>query len=291
MWRRGVSATVVPHATATVADQGDAMTTRTELSSAAQANGQLWGGQARTWAELQEPINRPLYLAALESARVEPGTRYLDAGCGSGLAASLAAARGAQVSGLDASEALLEIARERTRSGDFRHGELENLPFAAESFDVIAGFNSFQFALRPTVALQEARRVGRPGARVIIATWGRPEDTEAAAVLAALRPLLPAPPPGAPGPFALSDERALRKLAGEAGLTPVEVADVSCPFVYPDLATALRGLSASGVAVKAAQLAGEDAVTSANTAMLVPFKKPDGSYRIENKFRFLLATV
>jgi len=128
--------------------------------------------------------------------------------------------------------------------------------------------------------------VARPGARVVIATWGRPEDTEAAAVLAALRPLLPAPPPGAPGPFALSDEGALRKLAQEAGLSPVEVIDVSCPFVYPDLATALRGLGSSGVAVKATQLAGEEAVTRANTAMLVPFKKSGGGYRIENKFDF-----
>ena len=261
------------------------------LSPAAETNGQLWGGKARAWAELQEPISRPLYVAALERARVGSGTAYLDVGCGAGTAASVAAERGAKVSGLDASEALLAIARDRTRAGDFRLGELEALPFPAESFDVITGFNSFQFAMRPIGALEEARRVARPGARIIIATWGRPEDTQAAAVLAALRPLLPAPPPGAPGPFALSDEGALRKLARDAGLSPVEVTDVECPFVYPDLTTALRGLSASGVAVKAATLAGEDAVTRANTEMLVPFKKADGSYRIENKFRYLLATA
>jgi SAM-dependent methyltransferase len=261
------------------------------LSPAAETNGKLWGGKAGAWAELQEPISRPLYVAALERARVGLGTAYLDVGCGAGTAASVAAERGAKVSGLDASEALLAIARDRTRAGDFRLGELEALPFPAESFDVITGFNSFQFAVRPIGALEEARRVARPGARIIIATWGRPEDTQASAVLAALRPLLPAPPPGAPGPFALSDEGALRKLAQDAGLSPVEVVDVECPFVYPDLATALRGLSASGVAVKAAALAGEDAVTKANTEMLVPFKKANGGYRIENKFRYLLATV
>ena len=64
------------------------------------------------------------------------------------------------------------------------------------------------------------------------------------------RPLLPAPTPGAPGPFALSDEAAPRGLAEAAGLTPVEVTDVACPFVYSDLPTALQGLSASGLAVR-----------------------------------------
>jgi len=266
-------------------------TTNTPLSPAAVTNGQLWGGKARAWADLQEPISRPLYEAAMARARVGAGTPYLDVGCGAGLAASVAAQRGAKVSGLDASEALLAIGRAATPGGDFRLGELEALPFAAETFEVITGFNSFQFAVRPIAALEEARRVARPGARIVIATWGRPEDTQAAAVLAALRPLLPAPPPGAPGPFALSDETALRKLAQDAGLSPVEVADVDCPFVYPDLPTALRGLSASGVAVKAAALAGEDAVTRANTEMLIPFKTASGGYRIENKFRYLLATV
>jgi hypothetical protein len=83
----------------------------------------------------------------------------------------------------------------------------------------------------------------------------------------------------------------LRALAVEAGLSPVDVADVDCPFIYPDLPTALRGLSASGIAVKAAELAGRDAVDRANTEMLVPFKRTEGGYRIENKFRYLLATV
>jgi hypothetical protein len=110
-------------------------------------------------------------------------------------------------------------------------------------------------------------------------------------MLAALRPLLTAPPPGAPGPFALSDEAALRRLAEAAGLTPVEVTHVACPFVWPDLPTALRGLSASGVAVKAAELVGADAVDRANAEMLPPFRRADGSYRIEHQFRYLLATV
>jgi 2-polyprenyl-3-methyl-5-hydroxy-6-metoxy-1,4-benzoquinol methylase len=52
-------------------------------------------------------MTRPIYEAVLERAGVKSSTRYLDVGCGAGMAAQIAAARGAQVSGIDAAEALL----------------------------------------------------------------------------------------------------------------------------------------------------------------------------------------
>jgi ubiquinone/menaquinone biosynthesis C-methylase UbiE len=116
----------------------------------------------------------------------------------------MAAKLGARVSGLDATEPLLAIARERVPDGDFRAGDMEELPYSNHTFDVVTGFNSFQFAANPVKALQEARRVARIGAPVAIAVWGKREDTEGFALLAALGSLLPPPPPGAPGPFALS---------------------------------------------------------------------------------------
>jgi SAM-dependent methyltransferase len=69
--------------------------------------------------------------------------------------------RGAKVSDTDAAEALLEIARRRTPEGDFRCGDMEELPFAAQSFEAVTGFNSLQYAGNPAVALREARRVSR----------------------------------------------------------------------------------------------------------------------------------
>jgi hypothetical protein len=78
-------------------------------------------------------------------------------------------------------------------------------------------------------ALREARRVVKAKGVIIIAVWGLPETCEAAEHLKALGSLMPPPPPGAPGPFALSDESKLKTLAKEAGLTPGAVVDVSCP--------------------------------------------------------------
>jgi hypothetical protein len=60
------------------------------------------------------------------------------------MAALLASDRGAQVSGIDAAESLLTVARERVAAADFRLGDLQDLPFADGCFDVVTGFNSFQ---------------------------------------------------------------------------------------------------------------------------------------------------
>jgi SAM-dependent methyltransferase len=252
-------------------------------------NGQLWGASARDWADIQEGQVRAAYEAVLAHCGVGSGHDYLDAGCGAGMAAHLAAARGARVAGFDAAEALLAIARERVPDGDFRVADLEQVPFADDVFDVVTGFNAFQFAGNPARALAEARRVARPGGRVVVLTWGSPEGMEAASIIAALRPLLPPPPTGAPGPFALSDEDRLRAFVTDAGLTPEEVIDVDCPWNYPDEATALRGFGSSGVAARAKDHAGAEAVDAAHRVALAPFRQPDGSIRLGATFRFVVA--
>jgi ubiquinone/menaquinone biosynthesis C-methylase UbiE len=127
----------------------------------AQTQGQVWGVQARNWADLMEKMSLPIYHVVLDKTNVSRGTRLLDVGSGTGMAAQLAAKLGAEISGLDASEAGLVIARERVPTGDFRCGEMEELPYADASFDVVTGFNSLQFADDPLHALREARRVAR----------------------------------------------------------------------------------------------------------------------------------
>lgn len=254
-----------------------------------ETNAPLWGARAQDWADIQEGTVRPVYEAVFERADVETGTRYLDVGCGAGMAAQIAASRGADVSGIDAADALLAIARTRTPGADFRQGDLEELPFADQTFGLVTGFNSFQYAGNPFVALSEARRVTKPDGAIIVMTWGNPEGMAAASLVAALRPLMPTPPPGAPGPFALSEETALRRFATDAGLEPVDVFDVESPFIYANQVAALRGLNSSGVAARAMENTSEEAVTEAHAKAIAPYRQTDGSYRIEATFRCLLA--
>jgi hypothetical protein len=62
----------------------------------------------------------------------------------------------------------------------------------------------------------------------VIAVWALPERCDAAGHLEALGSLMPPPAPGAPGPFALSDELKLKALATDADLMPVAVALGRC---------------------------------------------------------------
>jgi SAM-dependent methyltransferase len=252
-------------------------------------NGELWGRRAADWAAFQETTLAPVFDAVLDRTQVRSGTRYLDLGCGAGLAAAKAGARGARVVGLDAAQALLDVARSRNPAATFREGDFEELPFDDACFDVVTAFNAIQYAGTPRIALSEAGRVTVPDGMVAVVTWGEPAGMEAAQIVSALKPLLPPAPPGAPGPFALSDEKALRGLARAAGLCPLEVFDVDSPWTYRDEHAALAGLASSGVAARAIAVSGKQAVDDAHAAAIRPFVQTDGTVVVGAAFRVLLA--
>lgn len=250
--------------------------------------GQIWGTRARDWADVQEKVAIPLYEEVIRKTGVGAGKSVLDVGCGSGIFCEMAAGLGARVSGIDAAKNLIEIAGERVPEGDFRVCEMEVLPYPDRSFDVVTGFGSFQFAADPAAALREASRVSRTGT-VVVAVFGKPEESESTAYVRAMGALLPAPPPGAPGPFALSADGALEALARQAGLTPYNVETIACPWDYPDEQTALRGLLASGPAIRAIQVKGEEVVRETILNALAPFRTRSGGYHLSNSFRYMIA--
>jgi SAM-dependent methyltransferase len=267
------------------------MATSSTSTGSATVQGELWGARARDWAEIQEPAQRELYPPVFDAAGVGEGTALLDAGCGSGVAATIAHKRGANVSGIDAALSAIEIARERVPDADFRVGELEALPYEDDSFDVVTGFCSFQYAADPVNALREARRVTRPGGTVAILTWGQPERCEAAAIIKALGSLLPPFPPGAPGPFALSAPGGLEDLAERAGLAPIRAGEFSTRWEYPDSETALRAHLSSGPAANAIKHAGEERVEAAVSDAIAPFRTAPGGYALQNSWRYLLGST
>ena len=108
-------------------------------------------------------------------------------------------------------------------------------------------------------------------------------------IIAAIGGLLPPPPAGAAGPFALSEPGRLEELAQSAGLRPERVAEVPTPFSYPDLETAIRAQLSSGPARRAIERAGESATREALAAAFAASRQSDGSYRQDNVFRFLIA--
>jgi SAM-dependent methyltransferase len=264
--------------------------THTHRGSAA-IQGELWGARARDWADFQEPQHRRLFEEVIRRTAIGKDSVVLDVGCGAGGFSRLAAQAGAGVAGIDAAAPLVEIARERVPGGQFDVGDLELLPYEDDSFDVVTGLNSFQYAADPVAALAEAQRVARPGATVLALVWGREEHTELVDLLRALRPLLPPAPPNAPGPFALSYPGALDELVERSGLTPTDEGYIAATFEYADEATLLKANRSAGPAILAARNSGEAAVGDAIRGALAPYRTSSGSYRIETEWRFVLATA
>ncbi len=129
-----------------------------------------WGRKAADFATLSEPSNCREYVFMHERLGIGRGDRLLDAACGSGLALELAALRGATCFGIDASHRLIAIAQDRSPDGDIRVGDMNDLPWGDETFDVVTSFRGI-WGTTPD-AMKSINRVLRPGGRFSMTVWG-----------------------------------------------------------------------------------------------------------------------
>ncbi|SEO00746.1 hypothetical protein SAMN05216267_101559 [Actinacidiphila rubida] len=245
----------------------------------------------------------PLYETVYDRLEVGTGTRLLGLGCGSGLALLLAAARGAAVTGCEADGQRLALARRRfqpqpqwgrrVRPAAGTH-LVPGLPGVAEydAYDVVTAFDPGEpvAELRPALA---AVAVGAPrGTAVVLAGWGPPERCSASRVLRVAERLAE---PRGPASFGygmrLSGRDDLVDLARDAGLRPDGSGRVSCPFGYPDLDSAVRGLLSTGLFDAAVDATDQQQVDKEISEALHPFRRADGSVRMENVFRYVVARV
>jgi demethylmenaquinone methyltransferase/2-methoxy-6-polyprenyl-1,4-benzoquinol methylase len=107
-------------------------------------------------------------------AVVRQGDRVLDAACGTGDLAVIAAKAGATVTGLDFSERMLERARLKAPQLDWVQGDLLALPFPDATFDVATVGFGVRNVADLARAIAELRRVLRPGGRLGILELTRP---------------------------------------------------------------------------------------------------------------------
>jgi SAM-dependent methyltransferase len=263
--------------------------TATTTTGSAQRHGPLWGARPEDWA-VNEAQQLPTYEEAIRRVGLQAGQRVLEVGCGSGVFLRAAADRGAHVVGVDASETLAELARARVPEADVLVGDMQFLPFEDDSFDVVAGFNAFFFAADMVAALREAGRVARNGAPVVIQVWGRPERCDLTAMKRAVMSLLPGDP-DRPDPPSLATPGVLEELSTAAGLTPVEAFDISWAFAFPDDEAVARAMLAPGLIVEVIGAVGEEPVRNAILESLAPYRREDGSYRLENEWHLLIASA
>lgn len=249
--------------------------------------------RARDWAEIQERMLVPLYEAVYERLEVGPATSVLGLGCRSGLALLLAAGRGAEVVGLEPEAELRSLAQDRSlrvMSDVYRELAPDGGAGAQPpAHSLVTAFEHLSCTADPLALVRDAARLTLPGGHVALATWGPPERCESAAVLRVARrladPLRRAPY----APFALSEPGAVERMVARAGLRLGGGGRVLCPFAYPDLQSAVRGLLSMGVFDAAADYSGLRQVEKEVVEALHPYRRGDGSVRMLNVFRYTLA--
>jgi len=245
-----------------------------------------WTGvREMDWAQLQEQCTLPLQGAVLDAGKVTRGTRMLDDGCGTGILSVLAMLRGATVTAIDGSEAMLEVARQRLPSCEIRVADLEALPFESSSFDAVLAVNSLFFARDVEAAMREAARVLDAQGRLVATCWGPPERCQYTAVREAMATLgAPASPPSRVGPSTLAEPGAFEALFAHAGLRVVTRGESPCAMVYPNAEVAWLAHASAAPTQAAIRTHGEDAVRRVLTEVDVRHARADGSICFENVF-------
>jgi SAM-dependent methyltransferase len=151
-------------------------------------------------------------------AGVRAGQRVLDVACGTGVAALTAARTGASVVGADLTPALLEQARLNAELAKldikFEEADVEALPFAAASFDVVLSQFGHMFAPRPAVAIAEMLRVLKPGGTLAFSTW--PPELYLGRMFTLVGRYSPPLPEGASPPAEWGEPTIVRERLGDA---------------------------------------------------------------------------
>ncbi len=251
--------------------------------------GKLWSVAPTYWSQHFEPWFLPMYSKVLEQLKLTEDHLLLDAGCGSGLFSHMAINTGAEVIGIDAAPGLLEVAKNRNPQNNFLEEDLEALPFTDNRFDVVTAFNSLQYAGSFQNALAEAKRVLKPGGRLVIGIWDKPEMSDATYVLKSIGTLLPPPPPGTPGPFALSENGKMETVLDEAGLKLTYKTRVACPFLYRSVTDGIKSFIGTGPAAAAMNSNSRQTVEAIITRALEPFRLPDDFHFLQNSFLVFIA--
>lgn len=120
----------------------------------------------------------------VELAAVRPGQRALDVCCGTGDIALALARAGTEVTGLDFSQAMLEIAETRrlkkpqsaVANPKFMQGDAQQLPFPDNSFDAVTIGYGLRNLSSCETGLREMLRVARPGGRLVVLDFGKPPN-------------------------------------------------------------------------------------------------------------------
>jgi SAM-dependent methyltransferase len=203
-------------------------------------DGDYWVAREQQFDRSVARYNGPLF----DAAAITTSDRVLDVGCGTGDTTIDAARRatGGAALGIDLSGAMVDRARQRAAEAGldnarFVQGDAQVFPFEAAAFDVAISRTGVMFFGEPVDAFTNLARAVRPGGRLALLVWQDFDRNhwirDFTAALAAGREL-PAPPPGAPGPFSLADPDRVHRILSAGGFEAIEVQGREEPMHFGD---------------------------------------------------------
>lgn len=279
------------------------MSMRTEQAEAlVQSQRDEWDAAAEGWKKWwpwMEAGSRSLDQDLLTLVGVKPGDAVLDIATGLGEPALTAAALvgdSGRVVGVDIAPQMLAIARERAellerRNVDYRSADARTLPFPDRSFDTVVCRSGLMLIPEPERVISEARRVLRPGGRMLSAVPASPPETPmigvAFGVIAKALDLAPAPS-GTPNFYALSKPGSVEALYEAAGLRDVSTERLVWETSYESAGRYVEFLR--DVAVQVVRLVAsqsppiQQSIWQSIEAAAASTAEKDGTVRFENVF-------
>jgi SAM-dependent methyltransferase len=186
-----------------------------------------WRRQADAYDRHLAAVTARVAEPLLDAARVAPGRRVLDLGTGPGQVAAAAAARGAEVVGVDAAPEMVALASVRHPGIRFQRADARRLPLPDASMDAVVGNFVILHVGQPEEVVAEAARALAPGGVLALSTWDAPQRCRLVGILIdALREIdlaAPAELPDGPPFFRFADDGEFSRLLRGAGLTEVRV--------------------------------------------------------------------
>lgn len=203
---------------------------------------------ARQWVEEQEVLDtlmQPVLDRLLAEARLTPGARVLDVGCGTG-ASTIATAQlvgmAGHVTGVDISGIMLEQARRRTREAGLENvryleGDAQTCALGDATHDIVMSRFGVMFFGDPVAAFDNIRKALKPGGTMVFLAWaglsGNPWfAVPRQAAIDVLGPPAPADP-RAPGPMAFQEQDYVAGILRDAGWEGIEITEVAIDLTPP----------------------------------------------------------
>ena len=248
--------------------------------------GEAWSHAAVDWMVF-ESHSRDALEQIFSQTGVTKGTKMLDIACGTGYAMGVAERRGAEVSGIDASAGLLEIAKRRAPAGEFVAGSMFELPWEDESFDVAISINGIWGGCQD--AINEAYRVLKPGGSMGITFWGPGKALDLRDYFIVIGTAAPGEAEELMQLAAIGTPGVAEEMFESAGFVVEERAATSGIIEASSDDDVWRVLRSPGITVAPLAELGEDELRKRVLESVAPFRYEDGSYRIVNEITHMIA--